>query len=747
MKQIFKISGMTCAGCSARLEKIVRAYEGVADCSVNLVAERLSVEFDPSKTNIDSICQGVGRAGFGWKEIRDETVESARLAKNRERKNMWFRFLFSAFFTLPLFYIAMSHMLPFGINIPLPKALHPMHHPLNFAYIQIAFMVPVLVAGLVFYVSGFRGIWHRAPNMDSLIALGTTAAVLYSLYSTFQITRGHPEFAEHLYYETAAMIVTLVLLGKALEAMSLAKVGESIKKMMELSPKTAFVVRNGTEVELPVDSVVVGDIVIIKPGSKIPVDGIVTEGATTMDESPLTGESMPIEKGIGDDVFAATINMSGSIVFKATKVGADTTLAQIIKLVTEAQGSKAPIAKMADRVAGFFVPVVFCIATISFSGWMIGTGDFVFALTIFISVLVIACPCALGLATPTAIIVATGKGAENGILIRNGTAIETAHKIQTVILDKTGTITEGRPEVTDIVALKGIDRGKLLQFVASAEKGSEHPLGSAIVAQAKKEKIDLLPVTEFEAIVGMGVRCWVDGSRVIVGNIKLMEEDDISILGLETEADHIASCGKTPMYVAIDNTIAGIIAVADVLKKNSADAIQRIFDMGMDVVMITGDNRNTARAIAKKVGIAKVLSEVMPQAKSNEIQRLQTEGKIVAMVGDGINDAPALAQADIGIAIGSGTDVAVESSDMVLMHCDLAGVHAAIGLSKATIKTIRQNLFWAFGYNALGIPVAAGALHIFGGPLLSPVLAAVAMSLSCVSMLANTLRLRGFKVS
>ena len=746
MKQTLKIDGMSCASCSARVEKVVGAFEGVEKCSVNLATERLTVEYDPRRTTIDAIGQRVQRAGFGWQEIHDETPKSDGIEKNNERKNMWFRFAVAAVFTLPLLYMAMGHMLPFGLVLPLPKTLNPMHSPLNFALTQMLLTAPVSIAGGRFYKSGFQSIWRRTPNMNSLIATGTSAATIYSLYATYQIASGQFAFAEYLYYETAAMIITLVMLGRALEARSMGKVGEAIKKMMELKPKTATVIRAGKELEVTVDEVIAGDIILIKPGGKIPVDGIVTEGTTTIDESTLTGESMPVEKDIGDLVYAATINKSGLIRFKATKVGADTTLAQIIKLVANAQGSKAPIAQMADKVAGFFVPIVFCIAAVAFAGWFFATRDFVFSMTIFISVLVIACPCALGLATPTAIMVGTGKGAENGILIRNGIALETAHKIETVIFDKTGTITEGRPEVTEIITVTGIDRQSLLSVAASAESGSEHPLGEAIVKKAKNENLSPLHAADFEAVVGMGIRCSVEGRSVLIGNVKLMEENNISVISLGAEANRLANSGQTPMYVAIDGNFKGIIAVSDVLKKNSADTIQRIFDMGINVVMITGDNRSTAEAIAKKIGIGKTLSEVMPQAKLSEIKKLQKEGRIVAMVGDGINDAPALVQADVGIAIGSGTDVAVESADIVLVQGNLAAVPFAISLSKATMRTIKQNLFWAFGYNAVGIPVAAGVLHIFGGPLLSPVLAAAAMSLSCISILVNALRLRRFKI-
>jgi Cu+-exporting ATPase len=514
---------------------------------------------------------------------------------------------------------------------------------------------------------------------------------------------------------------------------------------MGLAPKTAILIRDGAEVEIPIDEVAIGDVILVKPGGKIPVDGVVTEGYTAIDESMLTGESMPVDKKVGDKVYAASINKNGSILFKTAKIGGDTALAQIIKLVEDAQGSKAPIAQLADIVSGYFVPIVFAIALLASLAWAISGQSAVFSLTIFISVLVIACPCALGLATPTAIMVGTGKGAENGILIKSGGALETTHKINTIIFDKTGTITEGKPQVTDIIAVPGMDRNRILQLAASAEKGSEHPLGEAIVLRAESEHVDIIKTTRFNAITGLGIEVEIDGSEILLGNKKLMTERNISLDDLAAAADTLASEGKTPMFVAKDGKIAGVIAVADVVKQSSAKAIARLQAMGLETVMITGDNTKTAQAIARQVGITRVLSEVLPQDKSGEVKKLQQEGRLVAMVGDGINDAPALVQADIGIAIGSGTDVAMESADIVLMRSDLMDVATAIQLSKSTIRNIKQNLFWAFGYNVLGIPVAAGLLHLFGGPLLNPIIAAAAMSLSSVSVLTNALRLKSFK--
>ena len=581
--------------------------------------------------------------------------------------------------------------------------------------------------------------------MDSLIALGTTAAILYSLYSTYQISLGNFSAVDGLYFETAGVIITLILLGKTLEAVSKGKTSEAIKKLMGLAPKTATVLSGDKETEIPIDEVEIDDVILVKPGEKIPVDGVVTFGQTSIDESMLTGESMPIDKITGDKVFAATINNNGMIHFVATKVGGDTALAQIIRLVEDAQGSKAPIAQMADIVSGYFVPSVCAIATLAFIAWMLGGQTLVFGLTIFISVLVIACPCALGLATPTAIMVGTGKGAQYGILIKGGEALETTHKINTIVFDKTGTLTQGKPDVTDILTVPGVEREWLLQVAASAERGSEHPLGQAIVRSAEKEHLTMLEVDHFEAIPGHGIVVRMGSVHALIGNRTLMAKKDISLSALEAESDRLASEGKTPMYIAIDNRLSGIIAVADVVKPSSAKAIRQLKSMGIEIAMITGDNRKTAEAIAKQVGIDRILAEVLPSDKSNEVKKLQAEGKKVSMVGDGINDAPALAQADVGIAIGSGTDVAMESADIVLMRSDLMDVATAIQLSRSTIRNIKQNLFWAFGYNVAGIPIAAGILHLFGGPLLNPIFAAAAMSLSSVSVLSNALRLKRFK--
>ena len=616
-----------------------------------------------------------------------------------------------------------------------------------FALTQLLLVLPIIIVNSKIYRVGFKTLFSGHPNMDALIAIGTSAALLYGIYATIMIFLGDTSFANDLYYETAGVILTLITLGKYLETKTKGKTSEAIKKLMGLAPKTARVIRNGQETEISIDEVAVDDIVIVRPGEKMPVDGVVVEGMTAVDESMLTGESIPVEKTVGDNIIGASINKNGTIQYKATKVGRDTTLSQIIKLVEDAQGSKAPIAKMADIISGYFVPIVIGLAILSGLAWYIGGQTGIFALTIFISVLVIACPCALGLATPTAIMIGTGKGAENGILIKSGVALETTHKVQTIVFDKTGTITEGKPKVTDIIVTEGISKDKLLLLTASAEKGSEHPLGEAIVKEAEDKGLTLLNTNNFTAIPGRGIEVMVDGKKLLAGNKKLMNERNIDLGFLAETSNELASQGKTPMYIAINNQITGIIAVADTVKENSVKAIQKLHKMGIEVAMITGDNKRTAEAIAKQVGIDRVLSEVLPEDKANEVKKLQDEGKKVAMVGDGINDAPALAQADIGIAIGSGTDVAIESADIVLMRSDLMDVPSAVELSKSTIQNIKQNLFWAFAYNVAGIPFAMGILYLFGGPLLNPMIAAAAMSFSSVSVLLNALRLKRFKPS
>lgn len=733
----YRVEGMTCAVCASRVEKVTKKIEGVQDSVVNLTTEKMSITVDDDIVTYGDIKRAVEKAGY--KLVREEEKENTE-KKLSDKDKLLRRLIFSCIFTIPLLIVTMGHM----VGMPLPKIIDPMVNPMNFAVFQIILTVPVMAIGYKFYLIGFKNLIKLSPNMDSLIAVGTSAAFLYSVFGMYKIATGDTSYAMHLYFEAAVTILTLITLGKYLEAISKGKTSEAIKKLMGLAPKTATIIREGNEIVIPIDEVVVGDIILVKPGEKLPVDGEVIEGSTAIDESMLTGESIPVEKIVGSNVIGASINKTGFIKYKATKVGRDTALSQIIKLVEDAQGSKAPIAKMADVISAYFVPIVIGLAIFSAIAWLIAGETPVFALTIFISVLVIACPCALGLATPTAIMVGTGKGAENGVLIKGGEALEITHKINTIVFDKTGTITEGKPVVTDIVS-RGKENNILLALAASAEKGSEHPLGEAIVRAAIEKNIELKSLENFNAIPGHGIEVVIENESILLGNLKLMKERSIDIGELRGEADRLANEGKTPMFIAINNSLEGIIAVADTVKPSSINAIKELHNMGIKVAMITGDNKKTAEAIAKQVGIDIVLSEVLPEDKANEVKKLQGKDDKVAMVGDGINDAPALAQADIGIAIGSGTDVAIESADIVLMRSDLMDVIVAIKLSKATIRNIKQNLFWAFGYNVLGIPVAMGVLHIFGGPLLNPMIAAAAMSLSSVSVLANALRLKKFK--
>lgn len=735
----FKVEGMTCSACASRVERVTGKLAGVQSSVVNFATEKLTVNINEDEVGYGEIKAVVDKAGY---KLVKEEEQGKTEKKLDESQKLLIRFSVSLIFTIPLLMITMGHML----GMPLPHIIDSMMNPLNFAVIQIVLTLPVMIMGYKFYRIGIKNLFKLSPNMDSLIAISTLAAFIYGLFGIYKINFGETEYAMHLYFESAAVILTLITLGKYLEAISKGKTSQAIKSLMKLSPKTAVVVRNNNEMAIPTEEVVVGDIVVVKPGEKLPVDGLVIEGSTAIDESMLTGESIPVEKSIGSNVIGASINKTGFIKYKATKVGKDTALAQIVKLVEEAQGSKAPIAKLADVISAYFVPTVIVLAIISAIGWLMAGETSIFALTIFIAVLVIACPCALGLATPTAIMVGTGKGAENGVLIKGGEALETTHQIKTIVFDKTGTITEGKPVVTDIVT-NGISENEILILAASAEKGSEHPLGEAIVRDAEEKNLEFKEIEEFNAVPGHGIEVKIEGKNALIGNKKLINENNIDILVLAEESDRLAAEGKTPMYIAMDGILRGIIAVADTVKPSSKKAIEALHEMGIKVAMITGDNKKTADAIAAQVGIDIVLAEVLPEDKANEVKKLQGENQKVAMVGDGINDAPALAQADVGIAIGSGTDVAIESADIVLMRSDLMDVITAIKLSRATIKNIKQNLFWAFGYNILGIPVAMGILHIFGGPLLNPMIAAGAMSLSSVSVLTNALRLRKFKVN
>lgn len=744
-KKTFAINGMTCASCAQSVEKATGKLEGVYESNVNLATEKMSVEYDDSIVSVSDIIDAVSNVGYKAREDIDsgKAVDENQQKQDEKRKKIWNRFLISAAFSIPLLYLAMGHMM----GAPIPGFLNPMNNPLTFAFAQLLLTIPVAVVNRNIYKNGFRTLFRGHPNMDSLIAVGTGAAIVYGLFALGMIMAGNTGYVHDLYFEAAAMILTLIVLGKYLEELTKGRTSEAIKKLMGLAPKTAIIIRAGNEVEVSIDEVIEGDMIVVKPGEKMPVDGVVAKGSTAVDEAMLTGESMPVEKNVGDQIIGASINKNGTIQYEATKVGKDTALSQIIKLVEDAQGSKAPIAKMADVISGYFVPIVIGIAILSGLVWLISGQSVLFALTIFITVLVIACPCALGLATPTSIMIGTGKGAENGVLIKSGGALETTHKLDTIVFDKTGTITEGKPMVTDIVSTNGISENELLTLSASAEKGSEHPLGEAIVRDAEEKGINFLSTSNFSAIPGHGIEVTINDYNMLLGNKKLMDTRQITLDDLTTKSDALASEGKTPMYIAINDKIAGIIAVADTVKENSLKAIEKLHEMGIEVAMITGDNKRTAEAIAKQVGIDRVMSEVLPEDKANEVEKLQNENRKVAMVGDGINDAPALAQADVGIAIGSGTDVAMESADIVLMRSDLMDVPTAVQLSKSTIKNIRQNLFWAFAYNTAGIPIAMGILFLFGGPLLSPMFAAAAMSFSSISVLLNALRLKRFKPS
>ncbi|MBN1072438.1 heavy metal translocating P-type ATPase [Clostridium botulinum] len=732
-----KVEGMTCSACANRVERVTKKIGGVQESNVNFATEKLTIVIDEDVTGYSDIKTAVEKAGYKL-EKEDKAKEDKK--ESNPAKELLNRFIISVILTVPLLIISMGHM----VGMHLPSIIDPMINPLNFALIQIALTLPVMLVGYKFYKVGIKNLFKLSPNMDSLISIGTLAAFLYGIFAIVKINQGNSEYAMHLYFESAAVILTLITLGKYLEAVSKGKTSQAIKALMGLAPKSATVIRNGIESIIPIEEVVAGDIVLVKPGEKLPVDGEVIEGSTSIDESMLTGESIPVEKEIGSNVIGASINKTGFIKYKATKVGKDTALAQIVKLVEEAQGSKAPIAKLADVISAYFVPIVIGLAIIAAVAWIVAGESMIFALTIFISVLVIACPCALGLATPTAIMVGTGKGAENGVLIKGGEALETTYKLNTIVFDKTGTITEGKPKVTNIL-VNNITENEILSLAASAEKGSEHPLGEAIVKEAEDRKLQLKEINKFNAIPGHGIEVLIDEKNIFLGNKKLMQEKNVDISSLDAQSERLSNEGKTPMYISINSELKGIIAVADTVKENSKEAIETLHSMGIKVAMITGDNKNTTNAIAKQVGIDIVLAEVLPEDKANEVAKLQKDGDKVGMVGDGINDAPALAKADIGIAIGSGTDVAIESADIVLMKSDLMDVPTAIKLSKATIRNIKENLAWAFGYNILGIPVAMGILHIFGGPLLNPMIAAGAMSFSSVSVLLNALRLRNFK--
>jgi len=748
-KTILPVQGMTCASCVNKVEKALNSVKGVVQASVNFATERASVEYLPGEVSIRELKKAVVEAGYqvleevkaGDSAFREEDiVEKERLVREAELSRLKLKFIVGAVLLVPIL------LLMYGAS--LLERWMGLSRGVNF-FIQFLLATPVQFwAGWQFYVGFWKAAQHKTSDMNTLIAVGTSAAYFYSLIVTFFphlfMVQG---WMIDVYFDTSAAIIVLILLGRFLEARAKGKTSEAIKKLIGLSPKTARVIRNDHEADVPIEGVIPGDLVVVRPGEKIPVDGVVREGYSSVDESMVTGESLPVEKKTGDSVIGATINKTGTFKFEATKVGKDTVLSQIVRLVQEAQGSKPPIARLVDIIASYFVPVVILIAIITFVVWyLFGPHPaLTYAFLNFVAVLIIACPCALGLATPTSIMVGTGKGAENGILIRGAEALETAHQLNTIVLDKTGTLTRGEPSVTDVIASEGFTKQDLLILAASAEKGSEHPLGEAIVKKAKEEKLTLFDPKRFQAIAGHGIEATIDSREVLFGNLRLMEERKVRLNGLSGKAEELSGEGKTPMFLAVDGKTAGLIGVADTLKENSKEAVKTLRKMGIEVIMITGDNRRTAEAIARQIGIDRTLSEILPEGKANEVKKLQARGRKVGMVGDGINDAPALAQADVGIAIGTGTDVAMESSDITLIGGDLRGVVTAIALSKATIRNIKQNLFWAFAYNTLLIPMAAGALFPFFGILLHPIFAAGAMAFSSVTVVSNALRLRRFK--
>lgn len=750
MKQKFDVTGMTCSACSAHVEKSVNQLCGIENVNVNLLQNSMTVEYDETALQTEDIIQAVQKGGYGA-SVHGQTA-SAEPTGNvaaEEMQHMKKRLIASFCFLIPLFYISMGHMM----GAPLPSFLLGNENLLIFALTQLLLTIPVLIINKKYFVVGFQSLWNRSPNMDTLIAVGSGASVVYSVFAIYAMAyhMGHGDLvaAHHygmeLYFESAAMILTLITVGKYMETHSKGKTSEAISKLMDLAPKKANVIRNGIETEIPVEEVQKGDIVVVRPGQSIPVDGRIVEGFSAIDESAITGESIPVEKQVGDTVIGATVNKSGYFQMEATKVGNDTTLSQIIALVEEASASKAPIAKLADKVSGVFVPVVMCIALVAMLAWLIiGKEPFSFALSIGIAVLVISCPCALGLATPTAIMVGTGKGAEYGILVKSAESLEIAHQVDAVVLDKTGTLTQGKPVVTDVVLAKGVLRNRLLKQAAAVEALSEHPLAEAVVQYAKEKEIAYDKAENLQATAGQGITADVAGKRIFAGNLKMMQQNDIVVGDLEETAIQLANEGKTPLFFAEDGKLLGLLALADTLKPTSKQAVDAFHRMGIDVVMLTGDNRRTAQAIADKLNI-QVIAEVLPQDKEQEVRRLQESGKKVAMIGDGINDAPALMRADVGVAIGAGTDVAMESADIVLMKSDLQDAVTAIELSHATIRNIKQNLFWAFFYNVCGIPLAAGVFFPVFGWKLNPMFAAAAMSFSSAFVVGNALRLKLFR--
>ena len=739
-KEEFALEGLQCAGCVSTVEKVVRDLPGVKEANVNLATEKMMVQFNPKEADVQKIMETVSLAGYQAILINDEedVLEKTAIKKEKQLQSLKVRAWVSGVFAIVLLYIAMGEM----IGLPLPQILQPMEHPIVFSVTQLILVTPILWVGRSYFVNGFKALIRKHPNMDSLVALGTSAAILYSVWSTIRILAGEYHYVMHLYVESAAVILAFITVGKYFETLTKGRTSQAIQSLVALSPKVATVIRDGKEVEVPVEELQIGEVVFVRPGEKIPVDGVIISGESFVDESMITGESVPVFKKEGSKVVGATLNTTGSFQVEVSQVGKDTTLSQIIRLVEEAQGSKAPIAAIADRVAGIFVPIVMGLSLLAGLYWgLIGGESFEFVVTVMISVLVIACPCALGLATPTAIMVGTGFGAKTGILIKSSAALEEAGHVGVVLLDKTGTITNGKPKVVDIQVFNDYSKEEVLKIAASIEKHSEHPLGKAIVEEAEKQEFDVLPIEQFQSISGMGIQGTVDGKEVLLGNHLLLQNQGIAVDDYNAVIDGVASQGQTAMFVAIQKQVAGIIVVADTIKATSKEAIQQMKALGLQVRMVTGDHEKTAKAIANEVGIETVYSQVLPNEKASVVQQLLDEDYQVAMVGDGINDAPALAKATVGIAIGSGVDVAIETADMVMMQDDLRLVAKTIQLSKMTMMTIKENLFWAFIYNVIGIPVAMGVLHFFGGPLLSPMIAGAAMSFSSVSVVLNALRL------
>lgn len=747
----FNVAGMTCSSCSAHVEKAVSKLDGVNYVDVNLLSNHMNVEYRENEINEQEIIKAVQNAGYqaSLANEKGKEKEQSNSAVHDEIKRMKMRLIISIVFLIPLFYLSMGHMM----GLPIPWFFTGHANAITFAFTQFLLVLPIIYVNFKYFTNGFKALFRGAPNMDSLIAIGTAAAMLYGIYAIFKIGNGlgHGDmttvhaFSMDLYFESAAMILALVTLGKYFETRAKGKTSDAITKLVNLAPKTALVLRGGIEVEVAAQDVLIGDIVIVKPGQAIPVDGIVVEGNSSVDESAITGESIPVEKNVNDKVTGGTINKAGYFKMRANKVGDDTTLSQIIRLVEEASSSKAPIAKLADKVSGVFVPIVISIAVVATVVWLLLGYPFEFAISIGISVLVISCPCALGLATPTAIMVGTGKGAQNGILIKSAESLEILHEIDTVVLDKTGTITEGKPKVTDIVCLNDTSENNLLRVASSLENSSEHPLAEAILAKSKEENIEIARVENFESITGQGIAGTIDDVRYFAGNLKLLNKHQIQLDNIEQQGADFAKMGKTPLYFANEKEVIGIIAVMDTVKTTSKQALQELKAMGIRTVMMTGDNKQTANAIQNEVGTDEVIAEVMPADKEQQVRAIMEQGKKVCMIGDGINDSPALARADVGIAIGAGTDVAIESADVVLMKSDLLDAVTAIQLSKATIRNIKQNLFWALFYNSLGIPLASGIFFTLLGWKLNPMFAAAAMSLSSVFVVGNALRLKLFQ--